>query len=246
VNGYVDALRDELVAAAVRQHRGRHRRRAIVSAGAGVVVVAGIVALLVGVLVDPDDDSASADQAIRATRAEESVYLEILSFDHPEDVLADLRAAGIDASSQEHATGPSRVGKIVALAVDGESDQPVNAQGAEFAAYLLPTAKVVVGIGVPAPAGGLYDMPTDAFEVGEPLRCRSWPGQSTADLAIVADEADLNLRVVDPETGPLESLPPDRVVTAATAIAADRVIVSVAAGEVAGPPVYCATAALGG
>jgi hypothetical protein len=211
-----------------------------------VVVVAGIVALLVGVLVDPDDDAASAGQAVRATRSEAMTYVEILSPDRPDDVLADLRSVGVDARSEDRATGPSRVGKVVSIVVEGASGQAAKPPGGMFAAYVEPTAKVIIGVGVATPAGGLYDVPTDAFEAEEPLRCLSWPGQATADLSAVVADTDLDLRVIDDDTGPLETVPPGRVVVAATAVAADRVIVYIAPGPVAAAPPYCETATLSG
>jgi hypothetical protein len=248
VNAYSDDLRDQLVAAAVREHRSRHRRRALVSAGAGVVVVAGVVALLVGVLVDPDEDAASAGQSVRATRGGDSTYVEILTPDRPDDVLTNLRAVGVEASSVDRPTGPSKVGTVVSVAIEGESTAAATPPGGLLAMYVDRAAEVVIGVGVPTPVGGLYDVATDAFAVGEPLQCRSWPGQSTADLAAVVarSEPDLDLRVIDEQTGPLEDLPIDRIVVAATAIAADRVIVMIGTGPAAGAPYDCVPATSSG
>jgi hypothetical protein len=239
VNRYADELRDAVVDAAVRQHRTRRRRRAIVSAGAGFVVVAGLVALVVGLLVGSGDDTpATASDAVRATRSDATTLVEILEPDKPDDVLADLRAIGISAQRMDRPTGPSKVGKVVSVAVDGDST-PTQNLDSFFSVYVDSQAKVTIGVGVPTPDGGLYDIATDAFAEGEPLHCLGWTGQATDDLATVVAREGIDVRVIDSESGPLEELPPGRVVAAATAVAANRVIVMVDDGTPAGPPPEC-------
>jgi hypothetical protein len=240
VNRYAEQLRDELVDAAVRQHRARRRRRAIVSAGAGFVAVAAVVAIVVGVVVGSDDDTpAAASEAVRATRSDVSTLVEILEPDKPDEVLANLRAIGISAERVERPTGPSKVGTVVSVAVEGES-RPSGNTNSLLSVYVDSRAKVSVGVGVPTPEGGLYDIATDAFAPGEPLHCLSWPGQTTDDLAAVVTRASVNVRAIDAQSGPLEELPSGRIVSAATAVAADRVIVMVDDGPSAGPPPECA------
>jgi hypothetical protein len=244
VRTYAEQLRDELVQAATRQHRARRRRRAVVGAGAGAVALAGVIALLVGLLVSPSEDPASAEGTVRVVREDQSTLVEIVDIDRPDEVVADLRAIGLEVSRTDRRTGPSRVGKVVSFVVD--TSRPTTNIDAFFSAYVEAGTHVEVGVGVDTPRGEGYDIGTDAFADGETLHCLSWPGQPTAELASVARANNVDLLVVDRETGPVDGLPAGGVVISATALSIDRVQVLVGEGAVAGPPVGCGTPSTGG
>jgi hypothetical protein len=239
MNSYAEQLRDEIVSAAVRQHRARRRRRAIVVGGAGVVAVAGVIALVVGLLVAPDERPAAADGTVEVVREEHTTLVRIVDPAKPDEVVADLRAIGLDVERVERPTGPSLVGAVVSLVV--EDSTPTD--GTEFlSAYVAPGSHVEVGVGVPANEGEAYAVGTDAFAAGEPLDCLGWPGQTGAELAVVAERAGISLQVIDEEQGPVEHIPTDRVVLRGTAISVDRVLVSVGPGPVRPRPASCEAA----
>ena len=106
VRTYAEQLRDELVQAATRQHRARRRRRAVVGAGAGAVALAGVIALLVGLLVSPSEDPASAEGTVRVVREDQSTLVEIVDIDRPDEVADALGCT----------TGAARVRSSRALA----------------------------------------------------------------------------------------------------------------------------------
>jgi hypothetical protein len=235
---YVEQLRDELVRAATRQHRARRRRRALFASGAGVVGLAGLVALLVGLLVSPSEQPASAEGTVRVTRNEAETLVEIVDIDRPDEVVADLRAVGLDVARAEQTTGPSRVGTVVGFSVEGDTRQTPDTD-AFYSAYVIGRAGVTITVGVETPAGAAYDAATDALAEGEALHCLSWLGQSTAELAAVAQANDIDLLVIDAEDGPVDELPAGAVVVGATALSIDRVQVRVGDGPAADRPVGC-------
>jgi hypothetical protein len=235
---YAEALRDEIVQAASRQHRTRKRRRAVVKAGAAFVVVAGVVVVLVGLFVAPSEDTATADGTVQVTRVEERTLVEIVMPDRPDEVIADLRAAGLTAEQVDRTTGPSRVGQVVSVVVDGDSMPSDKPSG--LSVYVDGRARITVGVGVAAADGDdYYDVSTNAFDEGEPLYCRSWPGQSTDELAKVVRSDGLAVRVIDDTAGPSAELPPGRVVLSATALSPLAVQVLTGDGAVAPAPAGC-------
>jgi hypothetical protein len=214
------------------------RRRRV---GLASMVVVG-VACVVAVVAMPADDPAPADATtVNVQRDADAVVIEIVELDDPQRVVGDLRASGVDVRTLERPTGPSRVGHLVSLAVSSGEPQP---SGRAFAVRVREGDVVEVGIGIVADEGASYDVGTDAFLPGEPLHCLSWPGQSTVELAEVT-RGRLKVRAVDDELGPVEQLPADKVVVRATAIAADRVVVTVDDGAPTAAPSGCTTMAFG-
>jgi hypothetical protein len=240
MNGYIELLREEVVHAAVREHRARRRRRAVAKVGAGLVVIAGIVVVLVGILIAPGQEPASADDSVRVTREPQATLVEILAPDRPEDVVRDLRAAGLTADRVDRATGPSRVGMVISVVIDPGMTPTENTNGL-ISAYVSGDARLEIGVGVATPKGEAYDVGTDALAPGEPLDCRSWPGQSADQLAETARSLGVSVSFIDEAIGPVQEPPPRRIVRSATAIAADRVVVMIGTGPVTPMPVACSS-----
>lgn len=232
---YSDQLRDELVRAAVRQRRVRRRNRTIGMAAALVLLVAGAGAVVAGAVIGSDDHAAEAT-TVDVSRTPTGTHVTIIDPSRPDDVVADLRSAGVGVDRIERATGPSKVGMVVSLVVvDGDN----QLDGKALEVELDSVARVQVGVGVAADEGADYDIGTDAFAEGEPLWCRSWPGQPTDQLADVIASRVLAVKVVDRRDGPLDALPRNKVVVSATALASDRVLITVDQGESAPAPAEC-------
>jgi hypothetical protein len=235
VTPYADALRDELVTAARRRARARRVRLMIgATAVAGVLVAVAATALTVG------DDPPAGASTISVTRESDAIVVAVLEQGDPEGVQRDLRAAGVSVTTLDRRTGPSRIGTIVSMSLAEGS--MVSTDGA-LSVRVVEGASVQLGVGVPAEPGTFYDAGTDALAVGEPLRCVSWVGQSTGELARAA--VHVALQVIDREKGPVETLPLDKVVVNATAIASDRVLVTVDDGEPTAAPPDCVSATPG-
>lgn len=232
---YAEQLRDEFVRAAVRQQRRRRRNRALGIAAAAVVLAAGLAAVVAGVLIGSDEQAAEAS-TVDVVKTPTGTTVTVIDPTRPDEVIDELRSAGVTVDRVERATGPSKVGTIVSLVVLDDANRMV---GNALEVQLDGRARVQVGIGVLAPEGGDYDVGTDAFAMGEPLWCLSWPGQPTRQLAALVRSQALAVKVVDNQVGPIDALPLDKVVISATALAEKRVLVTVDDGAPAEVPAVC-------
>lgn len=232
---YADQLRDELVRAAARQRRARRRSRVLGIAAATVVLVAGLAVVVVGAVIGSDNDVAEAS-TIDVVKTPTGTKVTIIDPTRPDEVIAELRSVGVTVQRIDRATGPSKVGRVVSLVV---ADDAEGLTGNALEVHVDGRARVQVGVGVAAPAGGDYDIGTDAFAEGEPLWCLSWPGQPTQQLADLLRSHPLAVKVVDDQAGPIDELPRDKVVVSATALAANRVFVTIDDGVPADAPPAC-------
>lgn len=232
---YAEQLRDELVRAAVRQRRLRRRNRTVGLVAAVLVLLAGLAAVIAGAVIGSDEDTAEAT-TVDVDKTPTGTKVTIIDPTRPDEVIAELRSAGVTVERIERKTGPSKVGTVVSLVVPDDANQLV---GNALEVQLDGAARVQVGVGVATPEGGDYEIGTDAFANGEPLWCKSWPGQPTEEFADVVRSDDVAVKVVDAQSGPIDDLPSGKVVVSATAIAANRVLVTVDDRTPAAAPAGC-------
>lgn len=190
---FVEALGDELYAAAVRQtspagRARRRRRRLLVPAGAitiGATFIAGILLMVAR------PNTAQAD--VRIERADGRVTVTLVDLEHrPRHIEQRVRAAGLDVSVTDVPVGPSEVGRFVGnVTTDLPRELRVIEGGpATFAGFSIParwSGSLELQVGRPARAGEPYAAFSNAFARGEPLACTPLIGRPAAQsLAVLA------------------------------------------------------------
>jgi hypothetical protein len=240
VNDDLSLLRVEIVRAAIRHRRTRQQWRRAVAVFAVTGIVCGLIAVVIGALVGPDSEPRDTS-AVTVKRTQDSVVIDVVDSSHPDKVIADLRSVGVTVKRVERTTGPSKVGTVVSLMPEGVP--ATSTKDHELVVPLHVPTLVLVGVGVPAQRGMLYDVGTDAFALGEPFWCRSWQGQDSSSLASEIADDEVSVEVIDHAVGPVDDVPSGKVVLSATAVAADRVIVTIgdpgANTSTSAPPAAC-------
>jgi hypothetical protein len=117
----------------------------------------------------------------------------------PRQIARDLADAGVDADVRGEPVGPSNVGRLISVAIDGpDADQVelVDFASHEHQAFRIPErfrGRLEIGVGRPARPGERWTASSDAFAQGEPLHCEDVRGRTLADAA---DElADFHVRL---------------------------------------------------
>jgi hypothetical protein len=186
---FVDALGDELYAAAVRRTSPRavarrQRRRVLAplgTAAAAVAVVAGTLIVVAG----PD----TAQAAVQVEVADGRVVITLVDLEQrPEAIEAELAEAGLDVSIVAVPVGPSTVGRFVGdVATELPPELHVTRGGrTAFSGFSLPLGwpgSLELHVGRAARDGEAYAAVSDAFAPGEPLACSEALG-GPAQLAL--------------------------------------------------------------
>jgi hypothetical protein len=196
--GFVEALREDLVRAAVRQHRRRAARRHQIAAALGTAACL----LVGGMLVVSRPVPARADVRVEVGGGRVVVTLADLEHD-PREIEAGLRAAGLHVTVSAAPVGPSEVGRFVGNATNGALPLDLRTIGADanratFAGFSVPvgwSGTLDLRIGRPARGDEPYDSFTDAFAPGEPLACRALIGRTAAEVAHLLATSPLDLVV---------------------------------------------------
>jgi hypothetical protein len=174
VNGYFDQLGEQLEQAAdrvvSRRRRARTVRRVELMAIAALVVIVGL-----GVR---RHDTAQAGGA-KVTPLDQSIDFPLDRSLAPDVLLESLHKAGFAVRVTERTTGPSRAGKLIDVSSMGPG-YTTDARVQVLTAVTDDPVDVSVGV---LTTTGLYEAPTNPFDLGEPLHCRGWTGQRAADLA---------------------------------------------------------------
>ncbi|HEX7166316.1 MAG TPA: hypothetical protein VF230_04975 [Acidimicrobiales bacterium] len=211
---YHEALRGELVRATER----RRRRRTTRWAGVGATIVATAAAVAVAVSLSVASPP-SADTGVRVFRTPGDVTLQLTGGDaDPEEIERAAREAGLDVVVKQAPTGPSQVGRFVAVAINRRAptfEEVYANDDAGFIGVRLPTAwtgTVTLSLGRAARPGEHYAGSVNAFAKGEPLACLPLFGLSRGEAERIL-AGDPKTASVDVEwTG--TSGPEDRVVSA--------------------------------
>jgi hypothetical protein len=197
--GPAPALRDELVRAAVRQHRRRAARPRI-AAAVGAIALATVGGLLAVARPSP----ALAD--VRVERTGGRVVVTLVDLEHDAHrIEARLRAAGLDVSVTAVPAGPSQVGRFVGDEPSGEVPGEVRTVGAgrtTFAGFSLPVGwrgSLDLHVGRPARGDEPYAAFADALAPGEPLGCRPLVGRTAGEVAelLAATQLDVAFAAAD-------------------------------------------------
>jgi hypothetical protein len=173
------ALREELVAAA---RRGPQRRRRWLAAAAAAVAaaIAGVAALVW-------PSPATAD--VEVTHRNGLVEVRMVDLETtPRRLAQELADAGVDARVHGEPVGPSNVGRLVAVTIDGPDAREVELidfESHDHQAFRIPErfrGTLVIGVGRQARPGERWTTSSDAFALGEPLHCRDVRGRPLAEV----------------------------------------------------------------
>jgi hypothetical protein len=241
---FLDALREELLAAAARQiDAGRpirpRPRLAVAAAGATTAVLAVAMGVLLTL-----SAPAPAQADVRVEVEGGRVIITLVELEHrPERIQAVAQGAGLDVTVSAVPVGPSLVGRFVRSTGNGALPPELHVLGTgptTFAGFSLPEdwrGSLHLSVGRPADDGEAYVAYSDAFAEGEPLHCAGVLGApATEALALVEQlplHADWELGSVDPVTRVRpadlrEGIADGLVVVRADAVAADRVVLRLA------------------
>lgn len=180
---FVATLREDLVRAALRQHRRRRARRARLT---GAVVLA--VAVAGGaVLIATTPSPALADVRVEVAQGRVSVTLEDLEH-RPGRIEAAIRSTGLDVRVSAVPAGPSGVGRFLGDASSGAVPDLVELDPSSegFAGFSLPVGwpgRLDLRVGRPARGDESYAAFTDALAPGEPLACQPLLGRPAVQVA---------------------------------------------------------------
>jgi len=258
---FVDALGDELYAAAVRRSSPRavarrQRRRLLAPLGTAAAVVAVVAGSLL-VVARPD----TAQASLRVEIADGRLVVTLVDLvQRPEDIQEELAEAGLDVSVVAVPVGPSAVGRFVGeVATELPAELHITDGGrSTFSGFSLPlgwSGSLELYVGRTARTGESYAAASDAFAPGEPLACSEVSGRPATLVLALAEERGLTLSFLallpgdagwqpvstnDVAAGPFA----DWVVVAATATSADHVLVRIqddppAAGQASAPRPRC-------
>jgi hypothetical protein len=191
-SSFHDELGRELLRVGLQEQR-RRRRRVRAAVASFLAAAGGSLTLLW-------PNPAAADVEVRFEGGRVVIHITD-SGASPGEVVDALRDAGLDASAEGLTTGPSSAGRFVRAAVVGGADQPVvldpAPMGASFRTFSLPegfSGELTLGVGVAGQGSGRYDVPSDAFGPGEPLRCRGVLGARLREAAGELGELDVSIR----------------------------------------------------
>jgi hypothetical protein len=211
-SGFVESLRDDLVQAAVRQHRRRAARPGRLAVGlatAACVVLGGMLAL-------SRPAPARADVRVEVSDGRFVVTLADLEHD-PREIEAGLTTAGLRVTVTAVPVGPSEVGRFVGNATSAALPldlRTVGADGTTFAGFSVPvgwSGTLDLRIGRPAHDDESYASFADAFAPGEPLACQALIGRTATEVAhlLAASPLDLVVETGDhaPSAFPLAAMP---------------------------------------
>jgi hypothetical protein len=171
---FLDDLRAGLVRAASheRARRRRRRRLALAAAGAGTLV-AGLLAL--SLLGDRGEGAALA-----ITRDDRGIVVRIADADaSPEELTAELQAAGIEAQVRAVPVSPSLAGKWIDIEGFGQHEEIAHRVDLRLPAGFK--GRLRLDVGRPARPGERYALTQSAFRPGEPLHCRGIEGLAPAE-----------------------------------------------------------------
>jgi hypothetical protein len=221
---FFEQLEVELDRVGHRLHRRRRRRTVAIRVAAAAAVVVAVLAG-VAVIARGGTDRATADVHISEAAGVVSVELQ-RGHEPADDVAAKLREVGLTVQSTPVGTGPSQVGTVVGLFGTGSQARPGSGDTLTLDANRGDTITLLVG----EATTGDYAAFTDATAPGEPLHCLAWPGRAAtalaaelpANLAVTYQLIDGRLVAAGDLTG--------YVVTAASALSATNVRVTVDEG----------------
>ncbi|MDP1820458.1 MAG: hypothetical protein Q8K58_11305 [Acidimicrobiales bacterium] len=193
---FVDALGDELRAAATRRvaavANGRRRRAgragALLASGAlGAIVLLGLV----------HPPPAKAD--VRVEHLGGRVHVTLVDVEQrAERIEAELREAGLDVSVVAVPVGPSAVGRFVGHVADRLPPELTMVDGGRstFAGFSVPegwAGQLDLQVGRVARAGETYAAFSDALAPGEPLQCTQVLGRPAVEVG-----AEIQRRALEP------------------------------------------------
>jgi hypothetical protein len=166
-------LRDSLVSAARRRRRTRRLRR--MSGLAGVAVIATVIAVVGTQAPSPNSDAS----ALTIVREGDGIHVTLDDLQaKPDEIKAELKAAGLSANVQEMPAPPSLVGKFVFGERTGVSKSTGvtaldGSMGDGFRSFVFQPGGPAVSLvfGRPARDDEFYFKWVSAFSPGEPLHC---------------------------------------------------------------------------
>jgi hypothetical protein len=198
---WADALRRELVQAAVRRQRRRRLPLRAALAAAAVAVSASALA----------SGPTTALAEVRVDETGGRVVVTLLEIEQdPHRVEASLRAAGFDVAVEPVATGPSAVGRFVGTYDSGPlPTELVRIDGSPhaFLAFSLPAGwdgALRLYVGRPAEPDEAYRAFTDALAPEEVLGCLPLLGRPAAQAAdaVAGRAAHVDFRRSDQPSSP--------------------------------------------
>ena len=211
-------LGEQLVAAHGRLRRRRRRRQVVLSFAAVVVI-----GLLATASLSMFGSTPAAADAVRIDELSDGSKL--VTIQHadalPGELQQALRDALIDNTSSGVATGPSRVGTVIAVAFNGAP--AARSSTSDPRSLLIPAGfagVVEITIGQAASPGQPYEQPTSPFDPGEPLD----GFEKRTDIAAViaaATAKSLTVTVTGADGSPIASAPPGAPLIAAAMTASD-------------------------
>ena len=202
---YQAALRDALVGAVetklVRQRRRARTRRVALTMAAIVAVVATVVTVTL-----PDD---RADASLEVAARDGLLFVRLVDFEsRPNEIVAALRNAGIDAEVEAVPVGPSNVGRFVgASTTQGRGINIVHDRRFSFSTFSVPEdfqGLLRLSLGRRAEQGEMWRAASDATAEGEVLACRRIRGLTPAEAARLVADAPATVSWLAARDGALE------------------------------------------
>ena len=190
---FAQALREQLMQAAVREQRRRRRTKIGAAVSAALAAIVSSVVLLA-------PNPAGADVEVTVENGIVEVRLTDLH-SSPQDVIDALREKGLTATVDALPTGPSGVGRFVRVHVIGDVQvtvTPSGRNGNAFTSFTIPEdweGRLVISLGRAAEPGEAYEAFTDAFAEGEPLHCRGVFGRRIADVVDELEDLTVGIAV---------------------------------------------------
>jgi hypothetical protein len=182
-DAYQDALRQALVGA-VPTKLARDRRRA---ATRRVVVAMALLVAVLGTIVTvtlPDD---RADASIEVEVRDGTMFVRLLDVEsRPDEIVGELRNAGLDVTIELVPVGPSNIGRFVSMTSTESGIGHVSDSTHSFMSFTVPlgfAGKLRLGVGRRADPGEEWRAPSDATAKDEVLECRILRGLTAAEAA---------------------------------------------------------------
>jgi hypothetical protein len=199
---YQAALRDALVRAAPAA-RARARRRAIRQrVGFALVFALVVVASIVTVALPDDRVDARIDVQARDGRT----YARLLDLEsRPDEIVAALRNAGVNATVALVPVGPSNVGRFVGSVSSGPGAfKTTEGNTHSYKAFSLDqgyTGELVLQLGRLAADGEQWRSASNAMAKDEALSCRDIYGLTPVEATQALERARVSLRWIDARSG---------------------------------------------
>lgn len=241
-DGFLDTLEAQLVAGGQRRMRRRRQAARAGTAAVAAVAVAGLTLL-------PAGRGGWTSPALAIQRANGVFNVRLLNEDaDPEQMQAELEAAGIAVRVEAAASTPSGVGRWVG----GALPQGYDVKDDGTLLQVSPGAgPVVLTVGREPDAGESYEVVREAFHEGEPLHCSGVHEMAPreADAKVRAMGYDVEwLQVSDPDSeeatvDKLQSSPASGVVVDGRLLRPGVMVLTAAASE-GGPYVESKHAAI--